>query len=103
VGEKLKELGFEIIKANWRTPYGEVDLVAAHEKTLLILEIKTLSSRFLKSRNPLGFAQRQRLSRAAKFIWQQKRNDYIEFNCQLVIVTECGMKWITLPLLYDQA
>ena len=103
VVELLKRDGFEIVCRNWRTPYGEVDLVASKENALWMLEIKSQNSKHLGHRNPLGFSQRQRLERSAQWIWLQNRKTYKKFHFRLVIVTECGMKWITLPLLYDQA
>ena len=38
----LVQQGFKILKRNWRTPYGEVDLVASKGTILFIFEIKTL-------------------------------------------------------------
>jgi putative endonuclease len=99
----LLEENFEVVKQNWRTPYGEVDLVAKKENILWIFEVKSQKERFLKSRNPLTSNQRARLERAAQWIWLQERKNFESFRCRLVIVTERGIKWLTLPLLYDRA
>ena len=103
VANLLRENNFEIIRQNFRTPYGEVDLVAKKEKTLWFFEIKRRKEKSLKVHPPLSFIQRERLGRAMMWIWQNERKSYDHFQSQLVIVTERGIKWITLPLLYDRS
>jgi putative endonuclease len=39
--EHLERLGYEIVARNHRTRYGEIDLVAADSRTLVIVEVKT--------------------------------------------------------------
>jgi putative endonuclease len=39
--EHLERLGYEIVARNHRTRFGEIDLVAADERTLVIVEVKT--------------------------------------------------------------
>ena len=46
VGERLSEAylkkqGYEIVARNVRSPFGEIDLVAKHKKTLVFVEVKT--------------------------------------------------------------
>ena len=42
IGEDfLKKRGYEILERNARSPFGEIDLVAKHKKTLVFVEIKT--------------------------------------------------------------
>ncbi|MCF8588232.1 YraN family protein [Gordonia sp. HY285] len=43
--EHLAGLGWEILARNWRTRYGELDLIAAIGDTLVIVEVKTRASR----------------------------------------------------------
>ncbi|MEZ5211847.1 MULTISPECIES: YraN family protein [unclassified Gordonia (in: high G+C Gram-positive bacteria)] len=38
-------LGWRILDRNWRTRYGELDLIAADGTTLVIVEVKTRASR----------------------------------------------------------
>jgi putative endonuclease len=42
--EHLERLGFEIVARNFRTRYGELDLVVADERTLVFCEVKTRRS-----------------------------------------------------------
>lgn len=41
----LVSRGYEVIERNWRCPQGEVDLVARHRGSLVIVEVKTRSSK----------------------------------------------------------
>jgi putative endonuclease len=43
--EHLERLGYEIVTRNHRTRYGEIDLVAADDRTLVIVEVKTRRGR----------------------------------------------------------
>jgi putative endonuclease len=41
----LQSRGYTLLDRNARTPYGELDLIALHAGTLVIIEVKTRSSR----------------------------------------------------------
>ena len=43
--DHLERLGYEIVARNHRTRFGEIDLVAADEDTLVIVEVKTRRGR----------------------------------------------------------
>ena len=40
----LRRQGVKILYRNYRTPVGEIDIIARHGKTLLFVEVKTRSS-----------------------------------------------------------
>ncbi|GAA3959355.1 YraN family protein [Gordonia caeni] len=42
--EFLTSLGWQILDRNWRTRYGELDLIAADGPSLVIVEVKTRAS-----------------------------------------------------------
>src|SRR3989338_7538447 len=45
IGEHyLKVQGYQIVARNVRSPFGEIDLVAKHQKTLVFVEVKTRRS-----------------------------------------------------------
>lgn len=39
----LAEQGYEIVSRNIRTPYGEIDIIAKHDNTYVLVEVKTLT------------------------------------------------------------
>lgn len=42
--EYLRKNGYKIIERNFRKGYGEIDIVAIHENTLVFIEVKTRTS-----------------------------------------------------------
>jgi putative endonuclease len=62
----LEGLGFRILDRNWRCPDGEIDIVAADRRSLVICEVKTRSgTRFGSPLDAVGHAKRRRLRRLA--------------------------------------
>ena len=43
-GVYLKNKGYDILERNWRTPYGEIDLVGKVGDTVVFVEVKTRAS-----------------------------------------------------------
>ncbi len=40
----LEHKGYAILDRNWRTPYGEIDLIASKDEVVAFIEVKTRSS-----------------------------------------------------------
>ncbi len=40
----LQQEGFEILRRNYRTPFGEIDIIAREAQTLVFVEVKTRST-----------------------------------------------------------
>ncbi len=45
--QSLEADGYILLARNWRTPYGEIDLVARHGEVIVFVEVKTRSSESL--------------------------------------------------------
>ena len=59
--EYLTSLGYRIIDRNWRCPRGEIDIVALDRGELVIVEVKTRTSRAFG--DPLEAVTDQKLTR----------------------------------------
>lgn len=44
VRELLEKKGYQILETNYRTRYGEIDIIAAKDKILVFVEVKTRTS-----------------------------------------------------------
>ena len=62
----LERRGYRILQRNYRTPPGEIDLVAQDGKTLVFVEVKTRRSyRYGSAKTSVTAEKRRRLSLAA--------------------------------------
>lgn len=72
VCEYLKAQGYKILKRNYRTPFGEADLIAQDGDEIVFVEVKTRESlRFGTPREAVGAYKQQRYYQIAKFYWKQ--------------------------------
>ena len=69
----LKKQGYQILERNYRTPIGEIDLVARHQGVLVIIEVKTRRSRrFGSPQEAVHPAKQERLRNLAEYYLQQQ-------------------------------
>ena len=69
----LKKQGYNILARNYRTPIGEIDLVARHQGVLVIIEVKTRRSRrFGSPQEAVHPAKQERLRNLAEYYLQQQ-------------------------------
>lgn len=62
----LKRLGYRILKRNYRSPSGEVDIIAMDGGTMVFVEVKTRSSdTFGSPAEAVGYHKRKRVCAAA--------------------------------------
>lgn len=80
-GEKLvcaylKAQGFEILEKNYRTPFGEADLIAKDGDELAFVEVKARSSdRFGTPREAVGKAKQKRYEQIARCYWSETKEE----------------------------
>jgi len=59
--DHLTEIGYTIIDRNWRCEFGEIDIVARRESTLIVCEVKTRSS--LRHGDPVAAVSARKVRR----------------------------------------
>lgn len=86
----LRGQGFKILARNYRTPVGEIDIVACSRKELLFVEVKTRRGvHFGLPQEAVGLRKQQQVIRAAQWYLQrepatklQPRFDVVAILCQ---------------------
>lgn len=93
--EHLARLGYEVVERNYRTRWGELDLIVFDGTTIAFCEVKTrLLSRSSGPFEGLHAPQRQRIRRMAR-AWlldrpNRPRSDFIRFDAIGVIIDATG-------------
>lgn len=108
VAEKLLKGSWHIDYRNFKTPYGEIDIVARKGREMRILEVKTRRLKVGQSQPEMleliSSEQRIRLQRAARWLWE-KNGQRFDVVGQLVAIFESPtgrvVKTTNLPLLSD--
>ena len=76
VVEYLKKAGCKILKTNYRTPFGEADIIAQDGDEIAFVEVKTRTSdNYGAPSEAVGSVKRQRYYQIAKFYWTQTREE----------------------------
>ena len=76
VEKYLKKQGCKIIKKNYRTPFGEADIIAKDGDELAFVEVKTRTSDLYGTPSEaVGREKRQRYYRIAEFYWLQTKEE----------------------------
>jgi len=70
----LRKQGYKILERNYRTPLGEIDLIARHRGALVFIEVKTrTSNRFGAGQDAVHHGKQARLRKLADYYLKQKR------------------------------
>jgi putative endonuclease len=94
----LKKRGYRIIETNYRSRYGEIDIIAKHNKHLVFIEVRTKKSReFGSPEESITEAKAGRL-RATACQYKETHSDLPD-QCGLIL---SPLKWtirVSLPAL----
>ena len=86
-GVYLKNKGYDILERNWRTPYGEIDLVGKSLETIVFVEVKTRAS---KSLGPPEISitprKAEHMRNAAEYYIQQHPEMDAEWRIDLITI-----------------
>lgn len=73
--ETLKQRNYKIIETNFRSKFGEIDIIAQDGDTLVYIEVKTRSSQqFGLPEEAVGYRKLQHLLKTAAFYRTQRNN-----------------------------
>lgn len=78
--------GFDILNRNYRTPYGEIDLIAQKEDMIIFVEVKTRSGKeFGMPEDAVTPQKRAHLSQSVQYYWQQ--NDEMKVDWRIDVIS----------------
>ncbi len=89
----LQEQGYHILVRNYRSPYGEVDLIARHEGYLVFIEVKTRrTDRFGAPEEAVHPAKQEKLRTLAEYYLQEQglAEAWVRFDVVAVRLTAQG-------------
>ncbi|MCM8822063.1 MAG: YraN family protein [Candidatus Omnitrophica bacterium] len=90
----LKANGYRILDRNYRTKYGEIDIVAQKKKVIVFVEVKTrLSNEFGSPAEAVDERKLSRIASVANQYIQKERLDDFSFRFEIVSVTKQNNSW----------
>jgi putative endonuclease len=92
----LKEKGYGIIKRNYKTPVGEIDIIAKDGKTLVFIEVKTrIDVSFGYPFEAVDKRKRQKLKNLALLYLKSQGKEFsVRFDVLSIICMDNGKKEI---------
>lgn len=84
----LQHKGYTILERNLRTPFGEIDLVARHGKTIVFVEVKRRSSEAFGE--PIEAVTRSKMHRLQNAAWAISQQKYPNAPIRIDIITIMG-------------
>ena len=92
--EHLKRQGYRILERNWRTAWGELDIVASSGKELVFVEVRTLEAPYVGfPEESVGPAKRRQLARLAT-AYVQKAKFEGDWRIDVIAIDRDGLRHI---------
>ena len=91
--EYLRHKGYRIIETNYRSPVGEIDIIARDKDTLVLVEVKARrSSRFGSPKGAVTPAKQRKISMAALDYLKRANLEDIRARFDVVAIDTTGGK-----------
>jgi len=84
---EIEKLGYRVIERNYRSPLGEIDLIAMDGEVLVFIEIKTRKSSIDYAKEAIDRKKIKRLSRLASYYIKTKRCNNIRARFDVVAIS----------------
>ncbi|MCH5267474.1 MAG: YraN family protein [Lachnospiraceae bacterium] len=86
----LQDKGYQILERNYRTPCGEIDIIARQGNTLVFVEIKFRSGeQYGTPSEAVDYVKRQRISKVALYFYSRYGYEQ-ELPCRFDVIAICG-------------
>lgn len=92
--EYLCQRGYRVLCRNFRTPYGEIDLIVQKQQVLAFVEVKTRAGQTFGAPRLAVDARKQRKLAAAALLYLQQMPDCLAYTLRFDVV-ECTKDRVT--------
>ncbi|MBC7944130.1 MAG: YraN family protein [Burkholderiales bacterium] len=93
----LKQQGLVLLEQNFRSRYGEIDLILRQGKTLVFVEVRLRSNpNFGSAAESITYAKQRKLVRTAQFFLAERGMNQQACSCRFdaVLFGGAGISWI---------
>ena len=87
----LQKKGWEILGKNVRVPFGEIDILAKHQGTLIIVEVKTRKKE-ASLESCMSYTKSQKILRSSQYIAQRYNTEDIRIDVAYVHAKEASFR-----------
>ena len=94
----LEKKGYKLLKSNYTTTAGEIDLIMQDDQTVVFIEVKTRRDEsFATAISAINYGKQKRISKTAKWFIQKNalQNRPCRFDAVIVIISEKNKQEIT--------
>lgn len=90
VAQFLKKQNFKIVEQNFRTKFGEIDIIAKKDEVLAFIEVKTRKNEYFPTSMVVNYSKQKKIINTAKyFISKNNIFDMVfRFDIATVVITE---------------
>lgn len=81
--------GYSILERRYKTPVGEIDIIASRGNVTIFCEVKARED-YIKAAESISLKQRERISRAAEYYMSHLKSDHKNnkiYRCDVMLVT----------------
>ena len=83
----LRRQGVKILKRNYRTPVGEIDIIARQKRLLIFIEVKARRTvRYGTPQEAVGLRKQRQIVRTAQWYLSEKRTDKLQPRFDVISV-----------------
>ena len=86
---RLLEKGYEILKRNFYSPYGEIDIIAKYQQYIIFIEIKTRTKESIEqAQSSISLNKQKKITKTAMYYLKDfsPQDELIEFRFDVIIL-----------------
>ncbi|MCS7184511.1 MAG: YraN family protein [bacterium] len=90
----LNEKGYKIIERNFKSLYGEIDIIASKNKTLVFVEVRYKSNPIIKPELTVNSKKQNKIKLTAKYYMKKCGYKFDEFRFDVIGITNNNIEHI---------